>query len=151
MRAEPVGQILDPRCALVAAFFDDVGGAELERHLLARLVSAHDHDSLCAEPISREHAEEPDGSVADDCDALSRCDLSRDGSEPAGSQDVRGGEETRYEILGRDVRSGDKGAVSERDSRQLCLRPDGPYRFAVDAGALVAGSADLTGVVGREE
>src|SRR5438067_2133180 len=151
VRAEPVGQILDPRCALVAAFLDDVGGAELERHLLPRLVAAHDHESLCAEPTSREHAEEPDGSVADDCDALSRCDLRRDRSEPAGSQDVGGGEETRYEVVGRDVGGGDEGAVSERDSRQLGLRPDGADGFAVHAGALVAGLADLAGVVRGKE
>src|SRR5437588_12130061 len=151
VRAEPVGQILDPRCALVAAFLDDVGGAELERHLLPRLVAAHDHDSLCAEPASREHAEEPDGSVADDRDALSRCDLSRDRSEPAGSQDVRGGEQTRYEVVGRDAGGGDERAVSERDAREFCLRSDGADGFAVNAGALVAGLADLTGIVGGEE
>src|SRR5438067_2456098 len=151
VRPEPVGQVLDLRCALVAAFLDDVGGAELGRRLLPRLVAAHDHDSLCAEPTSRGHAEEPDGSVADDCDALSRCDLRSDRSEPAGSQDVRGGEETRYEVVGRDAGRGDEGAVSERDSRQLGLRPYGADGFSVHAGALVAGLADLAGVVRGKE
>ena len=39
--AESAGEVLDPCRALVAAFFDDVGGAELAGQLLAWLVSAH--------------------------------------------------------------------------------------------------------------
>ena len=36
VRAEPVGEVLDPGHALVAAFGDDVGGAELPGQRLPR-------------------------------------------------------------------------------------------------------------------
>ena len=39
VRAEPAGELLDLRDALVAAFGDDVGGAEFEGELLAVLVA----------------------------------------------------------------------------------------------------------------
>ena len=53
VRAQPVGQILDRRHAVVAAFGDDVGGAELQRQLLPRLVPAHRDDPFRAELSAR--------------------------------------------------------------------------------------------------
>jgi hypothetical protein len=47
------------------------------------------------------------------------------------------------------ARGGDQGAVGEGDAQVLGLRAADP--LAVDAGALVAGLADLAGAVGGEE
>ena len=149
--AEPVGEVLDAGDAVVAALFDDVGGAELAGQLLAGLVAAHDDDPLGAELAGGEHAEEADGAVTDDGDGLARADLGGDGTEPAGAEHVGGGEEARDQIGGRQVGGGDEGAVGERDAGVLGLGADLAHQLAVDARALVAGPADLAGVVGGEE
>jgi hypothetical protein len=80
--------------AVVAAFFDDVSGAELARELLARRVTAHDDDPFGAELLGGEHTEEADGAVTDDGDCLARPDLSGHGTEPTRAEHVRRREET---------------------------------------------------------
>ena len=130
---------------------DDVGGAVVEGQLLAGLVAAHDDDALGAELARGEDAVEADGAVADHDDGLARADLGGHGTEPAGAQDVGGGEEARDQVGVGDLRGGDEGAVGKRDAGVLGLGADRPDGLAVDAGALVAGSADLAGVVRREE
>jgi hypothetical protein len=59
--AESVGERLDRGDSLVAARFDDVGGAELAGQPLARSVAAHGDDPLGAEPLGGEHGEQADG------------------------------------------------------------------------------------------
>src|SRR5207302_2732841 len=137
--------------ALVAAFFDDVGRTELEGQLLSWLVAAHGDDALGAEVLGGQHGEEPHGSVADNGDRLARRDLGSGCSEPAGAEDVGGGEEAGDEVVGWDLRGGNEGAVGERDPGELRLCANGAHQFAVEAGALVAGAADLARVVGSEE
>ena len=100
--AEAVGEVLDPRDAVVAALGDDVGGAEVEGELLAVLVAAHGDDPLGAELPGGEDAHEPDGAVADDGDGLAGADLGGDGSEPAGAEHVGGGQVVRDHVSGRD-------------------------------------------------
>ena len=46
---------------------------------------------------------------------------------------------------------GDERAVGQRDAQPLGLGAEGAHGLPVDAGGLVAGPADLTGVVGGEE
>ena len=92
VHAQPVGEVLDAGDAVVAAFFDDVGGAELAGELLAGLVAAHDDDPLGAELSGGEHTEETDGAVTDDGDGLAWADLGGDRAEPARAEHIRCGE-----------------------------------------------------------
>ena len=149
--AEAACEVLDAGDALVAASFDDVGGAEVEGQLLAVGVAAHGDDPLGAELAGGEDAEEADGAVADDGDGLAGADLGGDGGEPAGAEDVGGGEVVGHEVGGGDLGGGDEGAVGEGDAGVLGLGADGAHERAVDAGALVAGLAELAGAVRRPE
>jgi hypothetical protein len=62
--AEPVGELLDPRHAGVAALCDDVGGAELTGQSLAVGVAPHRDDPPGAELARRENPHQPHGAVA---------------------------------------------------------------------------------------
>jgi hypothetical protein len=119
--------------------------------LLAWFVAAHRDDPLRAQLLGGEHAEQTDGAVADNGNDLARADFGGSGSKPTGAEDVRGGEQARDQACGWQVRGGDEGAVGEGDTGPLGLGADGADELAVDARALVAGAADLTGVVRREE
>ena len=114
----PSVRSLISRDALVAALGDDVGGAELQGELLARLVAAHRDDPLGAQLLGGQDAEQADRAVADDGDGLAGPHLGGDGAEPAGAQHVGGGEQARDQVVGRDVRGGDEGAVGERDAQR---------------------------------
>jgi hypothetical protein len=114
-------------------------------------VAAHGDDPFGTEVPGGEHAEQTHNAVADDGDGLPRSDLGGDGGEPAGAQYVGCGEEAWDQIGRRHVRCGDEGAIGEGDASQLGLGADGADELAVDAGALVAGVADLAGVVRGEE
>jgi hypothetical protein len=93
VRAEPVGELLDLRDAVVPALGDDVGGAEFARELLAGFVATHRDDPLRAELLGSEDAEQADRAVPDHGDGLARSGLGRDGGEPAGAEHVGGGQE----------------------------------------------------------
>ena len=127
------------------------GGAELQRQLLPILVPAHRDDPLCPELPGSQHAKQPDCAVADDGNRFAGAGLSGDGGEPAGTQHVGGGQQVRYQILGRQLGGGDQGAVSQRHPHPLSLRTARGGCLPVGAGGLVAGAADLAGVVGGEE
>ena len=148
MRAQAVGHVLDRRHALRTAFGDDIGGAELQRQLLPWFVAAHRDDPFRAELSCGQHPEQPDRAVADDNDRLARPHLGRDRGEPAGTEHVGGGQEVRHQILGGNLGGRDQGPVGERHPHPLRLRGTGRAEcLTVGAGGLVAGSADLTGVV----
>src|SRR5215208_4575283 len=98
--AEAVSQLLDRGDALVAARLDDVYGAELARQTLSGFVAAHSDDPLRPELLGRQHGEQPDSSVTDDSDGLTWPGFRGDGAEPAGAEDVRGGDETGDAIVG---------------------------------------------------
>jgi hypothetical protein len=68
VRAEPAGEVLDRRHAVVAALGDDVGRPVLEGELLAWRVAAHRDDPFRAELFRGQHREQADGTVADDRD-----------------------------------------------------------------------------------
>jgi hypothetical protein len=149
--AEPVGEVLDPGHALVAALAHDVGRPELAGESLSRFVTAHGDDLVCTELLGSEHAEEAHRAVANHGDRLAGTGFGGDRREPARAEHVGGGEEARDQVRRRDVGCRDEGAVGERNSSQLCLHPDSAHDLAVDTGALVAGPADLARVVRGEE
>ena len=66
LNAEAAREIADPRNALLAAFADHVGRAELPCEIEPVLVPAHDDDLLGAEPLGGEHSADADRAVADD-------------------------------------------------------------------------------------
>src|SRR5438105_9336892 len=66
--ADPVGQLLDARYAVVTAFGHDVSGAEFKGEILTRFMTAHRYDALGDHLPRRENTEEPDRAVADDPD-----------------------------------------------------------------------------------
>ena len=137
---------------VVAAFGDDVGGAEIARQLLAGLVAAHRDDAFGAELLGGQHAAQAHRAVADHGHGLAGADVGRDGAEPPGAEDVGGGQEVRDEIGGRNLGGGDQGAVGQRHPHPLGLgSARGAEDLAIDAGRLVAGLTDLAGVVGSEE
>ena len=134
--AEAVGEVLDAGDAVVAAFLDDVGGAELACQALAWFVAAHDDDPLGAELAGGKHPEQADGAVTDHGDGLAGPDLGGDSTEPAGAQHVRRRQVAGDQIGRREVGGGDEGAVGERDAGVLGLRADLAHQLAVDARAV---------------
>ena len=138
--------------ALVAAFGDDVGGAELQRELLARSVTAHRDDPFGAELLGGQHAEQADRAVAHHGHRLAGADLGGDGAEPAGAEDVGGGQQARDQIgvggtpgVATRVPSASGTRIRSAWAPPRCRGSRG------DARRLVAGLADLAGVVGGEE
>ena len=91
--AESIGELLDPGDALVAAFLDDVGGAELAGQGLPVGVAGHGDDPFGAELLGGQDAEQSDSAVADDGDGLTGADLGSNGGEPAGAEHVGGGQQ----------------------------------------------------------
>ena len=73
------------------------------------------------ELLGGQDAEQADGAVTDHGDGLARAGLGGDGAEPAGAQDVGGGQEVRDQVVGGDVRGGDQGAVGQRHAHPLRL------------------------------
>jgi hypothetical protein len=114
-------------------------------------VPAHGDNALGAELPGGQHGQQPDGAVTHHRDGPARTDLGRHGAEPAGAEHVGGGEQARDQVVGRDVRGGDEGAVGQGDAQVLGLGADGADGLAVQARALVPGLADGAGVVGGEE
>ncbi len=147
----PLVMLLDASNTLIAAFGDDVGGAEVPGEVLAVFVAAERDDPFRAEFTGSQYAEQADGSVADDGDGLAGSCLGGDGREPAGAEHVRGGEQRWHVLVVGDLGRRDEGAVGQRDAGVLGLGSDRSDEFGVDAAGLVAGLADLAGVVGGEE
>src|SRR6185369_16734221 len=89
VRALAAGQFADLRDALLAAFGDDVGRAELAAEVRPCLVASHEDDPLGAEALRGEDGGEADRAVADHGDvlALSYARLRR--GVVAGREDVR--------------------------------------------------------------
>ena len=151
MRAESVGELLDPCHALVAALGHDVGRPELACKRLPVRVPAHRDDAFGAQMFRGQHTEQPDRAVADDGHGLARPHLGRHGTEPTGAEHVRGREQRRDEVGIRLTGCGDERAVGVRDPGVFGLRAEGAHRFGVHTPGLIAGAADLARVVRGEE
>jgi hypothetical protein len=119
--------------------------------VLSWLVAAHGDDAFGAELAGGQHGQQPDGAVTDHRDGLVWAGLGRHGAEPAGPEHIGGGQQAREQIVRREVGGGDQGSVGQRDPQQLGLGAAGAHGLLVDAGGLVAGPAELAGVVGGEE
>ena len=151
VRAQTAGQLLDCRDAGVAAFGNDVGGAEFSRESLPVGMAAERDDALGTELPGSQDSEQADRAVTDDCDGLAGTGLGRHSREPAGAEHVGGGHQRGNEIEVGLTGGRHKGSVGERDAGQLGLGADGAHQDAMHAVGLVAGLADLAGVVGRAE
>jgi hypothetical protein len=149
--AEPVGEVLDPGHPVLAALGDDVGRAELAGKPLAGLVAAHGDDPVGAELAGGQHGQQPDRAVTDHRHRLVWAGLGGHRPEPAGAEHIGGGQQARDQVVRRKLGGGDQGAVGQRDPQVLGLGTLGADGLPVDAGGLVAGLADLAGVVGGEE
>src|SRR5439155_1091503 len=106
-----LGQFLDARYTVRAAFSHDVRRAEFARELLPRRVAAHRDDPLGTQLPGGEHAEQTHRAVSDDHHGLARLHIRRDGGEPARAQDVGQCEQTRDQVRGRHLRRGHERAV----------------------------------------
>ena len=91
----PLGELGDPRAALLAALGDDVGRAEGAGDLLAGLVARHRDDPLGAHLGGGEHAAQADRAVADHDGGAARLHAGRDGGVPAGGHHVGQGQQRR--------------------------------------------------------
>ncbi|WP_436839119.1 DoxX family protein [Nonomuraea angiospora] len=133
------GQLSD-----TAAVRQAITGADAvsEGELLAGLVPAHRDNPFGAELSGGQHAERPDGAVADDRDGLARSHLCGHRGEPSCTQYVGGGQEAGGQVLRRYVRRGDQGAIRERDAHELRLG-------AADALTVDAGRRQADDRIGR--
>ncbi len=85
---ETIGEFLDLRDTFITTLCDNIGCAELQRELLARLMAAHRDDAFGAELPGGEHRAEADGAVADDRHRLAGAGIGRHGAEPPGAEHV---------------------------------------------------------------
>ncbi len=149
---EAVGELFDAFYPGIAALGDDVGGSEFAGQALAGFVAAHRDDPLGAELTGGQYRAQPDRAVTDHYHGLAGPGFGGNGPEPARTQHVGGRQEIRDEIGGGNLGGGDQSAVGQRDPHPLGLcAACGAEDLAVDARRLIAGAADLAGVVGCEE
>ena len=135
----------------VAALGDNVGGAELARESLPVGMAAERDDALGAELPGSQDSEQADRAVTDDRDGLTRPGLGRDSREPTGAEHVGGRHQRRDEIGVGLIGGRHQGPVGKRDAGQLGLGADVAHQDPVHTVGLVAGRADLAGVVRRPE
>ena len=106
---------------------------------------------ICSAPscLAARTPRSPTAPSPDDGDRLAWPRLGSDGAEPAGAQDVGGGQQARHEVVGRSFRGGDEGAVGVLDADQFGLAAvvAGP----VQAVGVRAGLAQGAGVVAGQE
>lgn len=143
--ADATGEFLDAGDAFVAAFGDDVGGAELGRELLPRRVAAHRDDACGAQFLGGDDPGQADRPVTDDDHRGAGLDLGGDGRVPACAHDVGQRQQAGDQVVGRLVGGGDQGAVGRRDTDVIGLA--GAHELAVHTRGLVAVAAVRTGVV----
>ena len=117
VRTDSIGQLLDAGDAFIAALGHDVGRAELACELLPRLVTAHRDDPFRAHLLGGEHTEQADRAVTDHHDRLARLHVRRIGGKPARAHDIGERQQARDQVLRGNIRSGDQGAVRERDTQ----------------------------------
>src|SRR5204862_429601 len=101
--------------------------------------------------LGRDHRAETDRAITDDRDRVARLHVGIVGAEPAGAQYIGSGQQAGDQIVGRDVRSGDQGAVGERDTQEGRLRALRSYGLVVHAPALITRLTDGADVVRSEK
>jgi hypothetical protein len=73
-------------------------------------------DPVDAELLGCQDREQADGAVTDDRDSFAGAGLGRDRTEPAGAEEVRGGEQAGDQVGVGHARGGDQGADPSADS-----------------------------------
>src|SRR3954453_2454662 len=120
--ADAAGECHDGLGHLLAAPFDEVGGAELLRQRLRAGVAAEGDYALGTEPLDGQDARDPDRAVADDRDRLASLDARADGGVMAGGQHVRERQErVQHLVRMAGARHRHERAVGERDAYGLAL------------------------------
>jgi hypothetical protein len=114
-------------------------------------MAAHGDDPLSPQLAGGQHGQQPHRAIPDHRHGLARPGLGGHGGEPARAEHIGGGQQAREQVVGREVGGGDQGAVGQRDPQQLGLGTQGAHGRTLAAGALVAGLAQLAGVVGGPE
>src|SRR5207245_118734 len=114
----------------------NVRRTKFSSELLARRVTAHGDDSLCAHLFRGEHAEQTDRTVTDYRDSRARRHVGCIGGKPTSAHDIGECQQVWNQIRRRYVRCGHQSAVREWDTQQrrLCSA----YQLAVLAGRLVS-------------
>ena len=143
--ADAVGEVQHRLVGRVAAFFDDVGGAELQGELLAVGVAAEGDDPLGAQPLGGQDGGQADRPVADDRHGVAGLDAGAHRGVMAGGHDIRQGQQRLERLVGM-ARAGDRdqGAAGERDAHRLALAAvdhavaEVPAPHAADGGAVQA-------------
>src|SRR5256885_1912479 len=120
----PFVNSLDARDALVSALGHNVSRAKLARQRLPRCVTAHRDDSLGTHLLRREHAEQPDRSIAHYDDRRTRLHVRRIGCEPPGTEYVRHRQKTGDLIRGGELLRRDQRAIRHRHPEERRLRTD---------------------------
>jgi hypothetical protein len=135
-----------------ASLLDDVGRAVEAGQFLPLGVAGHRDDPLGAKLPGRQNAHQPDGPVADDRDYLAGAGFGGGSGEPAGAEHVGCRQQRRDQLRLGLTGSDDEGAVRVRDACLLRLGADRlRHELGMHALGLVAGPADLAGVVGNDE
>lgn len=148
------GQLPDTLDAFLAAFGDDIGGAELPAEAGTVLVPAHQDDLLGAQPLRGQHGTQPDRAVTDDRHGLAGADPGGHHTVMAGAVHIGQGEQRGQErgVLGDGQL--DQRAVGLRDADRLALAAVHAVpgvEAAVAAGDLQALAAEVAGVVRPDE
>jgi hypothetical protein len=78
-------------------------------------VAAHGHDPLGAELAGGQDGQQPDRAITDHRDGLVWAGLGGHGAEPAGAEHIGGGQQAREQVLRRELRGGNQGAVGQGD------------------------------------
>src|SRR5437588_8331456 len=112
-------------------------------------VSAHRDDPLGAHDLGGQDPEQADRAVAHDCNRGAGLHIRRVGGEPACPHYVGERQQAGDEVVPWNLRRGHKRAVRQWDPQHRRLRP--ADELPLLAGALIAGAAVRTRIVGGEE
>ncbi len=114
-------------------------------------MTAHRNDSFRAELLCGKHGAKTDRAVANGYNSFARPGLGGIGAKPTGAEHVGRRKQTRDQIVGRQFRGWNQGAIGERHPQQRRLRSPSADIFIMDAAALIARMTDGTRVVRCEE
>src|SRR5947199_6715193 len=122
---DAIRQFLDARHTFISHVRHYVRRTKFSSELLARRVTAHGDDSLCAHLFRGEHAEQTDRTVTDYRDSRARLHVGCIGGKPTSAHDIGECQQVWNQIRRRYVRCGHQSAVREWDTQQqeTVLRP----------------------------
>ena len=154
MSSDAVGQLSHALDGLVAAFADDVRGAELLGESDPGGMVAQQNDLLRAKAARGDDAAEADGPVADDGNDLPGAHLGGEGRMVPGTHHVGERQQRRHQRLVRVGRQSDERAVRLGNAHSLALTSVDTVEAvpaSVEARGVDAFAAEDTGAVGPDE